>query len=239
MNRRPLALTIYSVVLILIAFSIPIQTGFLQDFSQLAQNLTWLNVVVMGLCCTLAWVSLRAHWSLRILLPLTAATVLFNNWWVGHVGLDFSMTQASFASFGFMALNGILMEKNTLQVLKNPRLKWWDRSPRNQLEVPVVLSPWLRGPTLHKKSFDLSETGLFIQGLQPQELMSLKLGERFQIRLHIEGHSEIYCTAKLIRKTDGAGVYPAGAGMIFEGLSAVEKQSLKKISSAPALDTFL
>ncbi len=233
MNRRPLALTFFAIALMLIAVSIPIQAGLLQDFSQLVQNITWLNVLVMALCFATAWSALRAHLSLRILLPATVATVLFNNWWVGHVALDFSMTQTSLASFGFISISGLLMEKQTLHVMKNPKLKWWDRSPRNQIEVPIVLSPWLRGATLHKKSFDLSETGLFVQGLKEDEFVTLKLGERFEIRLHLEGHGEIHCTAKLVRKTQGAGLYPAGVGLIFEGLSSIEKQCLKKISSRP------
>lgn len=233
MNRRPLALTFFSIALILVAVSIPVQAGLLQGFSQLLQTITWLNILVMAACLMTAWSALRAHWSLRILLPATVATVLFNNWWVGHVALDFSMAQASFASFGFIAISGFLAEKKTLSVLKNPKLKWWDRAPRNQLEVPVVLSPWLRGATLHKTSFDLSETGLFVQGLNSEEFVSLKLGERFEIKLHLEGHGEIHCTAKLVRKTQGAGVYPAGVGLIFEGLSPLEKQNLKRVSSLP------
>ena len=233
MNRRPLALTCFSIALVLVAVSIPVQASLLQGFSQLMQTITWLNILVMGACLITAWSALRAHWSLRILLPSTVATVLFNNWWVGHVALDFSMTQASFASFGFIAISGLLTEKRTLSVIKNPKLKWWDRSPRNQLEVPVVLSPWLRGATLHKKSFDISETGLFVQGLKQEESVPLKLGERFEIRLHLEGHGEIHCTAKLVRKTQGSGAYPAGVGLIFEGLSPLEKQSLKRVSSLP------
>ncbi len=230
MNRRPLALTLFAIAMVLVAISMPLQILILQDFDHLVQNLTWLNISVMILCTSLAWATLNAQWSVRLLLPLTVAAVIFNNWWVGFVALDFSMVQASFASVGFMALSGILLDKEALHVLRNPKVKWWDRSPRTHIVVPVVMSPWLRGPTLHKKSFDLSETGLFVEG---SDFSHLKLGEKFQIRLKIEGMDEIQCTAKVVRKTEGSGVYPAGMGLTFENLGANEKQILKKVSQIP------
>ena len=234
MTRRPLALTLFATAMLIVCFSIPLQAGWLQDIDHLTQSLTWLNILVMILCASLAWATLKAHWSVRLLLPVTVMTVIFNNWWVGHVSLDFSMAQASFASFGFVSLSGILLQKEALEVLRNPKLKWWDRSPRGQIEIPVILSPWLRGTALHKKSFDLSDTGLFVQNLLEEEFLSLKLGERFEVRLLLEGQCEIHCTALLVRKTTGAGVYPQGVGLAFEGLGASEKNSLKKFSCKPS-----
>ena len=35
--------------------------------------------------------------------PLAMILVGLNNWWVGHVGLDFSMTLTGLATFGFVA----------------------------------------------------------------------------------------------------------------------------------------
>ncbi len=228
MNRRPLALTVFACSMVGIAFSIPIQAGLLQDFEHITANLTWLNILVMSLCISLAWATLQAHWSVRILLPLTFATVVFNNWWVGFVALDFNLLQTSLASLGFVALSGMLLEKKALEVLKNPSLKWWNRAPRNQVAVPVILSPWLRGPTLHKQSFDLSDTGLFVQGLQGDEFTSLNLGERFEARLDLVGQAEIHCTVRVVRKTKGAGMYPAGIGLTFEGLTPHEKSTLQR-----------
>lgn len=234
MNRRPWAFTVFAVLMLGVALGFPIQVAFLQDVTQVLRSLTWLNIAIMALSVTTAWAALSAHPILRALIPLNFGFIVLNNWWVGHVGLDFSIAQTTLASTAFLALHGVLLEKNSLRVLKNPKLQWWTRPVRNQVHVPVVLFPWASGSPLRKASFDISETGVFVTGFDDSELSTFKPGEKFQLRLNLSGHAVISCTGVLVRKSKGTGTYPPGVGFCFENLTWNDRQHLRHLSERPA-----
>jgi hypothetical protein len=230
MRQRPWALKLFAFLMMAVALSFPVQAALLQDPANLLKSLTWLNILVAFLCAGLAWSAFHVHRSLRYLLVITLAAVIFNNWWVGHVGLDFNWIQTTLASLGFASLYGFLLEKKTYQVVSDPKRKWWSVAPRKQLAVPVILSPWRRGDKIHKTSFDVSDSGIFVQGIQDDEMTQYKIGEKFEIRMQLDALSEINCSAKLVRMTPGQGHYPPGIGFCFEGLDETQKELLKKLS---------
>lgn len=229
MKKRPVALSLFCFLLLAIAISLPMQAIYIQDVENLFQSLTFLNIFVMLLCTLTAVSAFKVHSSFKYLLPLTITTVLFNNWWVGYVGFHFDPLQTSFASLCFVSVCSVLLEKNTYKVLSNPKLKWWEVAQRAQAEIPVSVFP-IRGEALNKTSFDISETGIFLQGLDQNELERLNVGEELNVCLHFDRILKIRCSAKIVRKSTAAGIYPPGVGLQFSNTNAQIKSALKSLS---------
>lgn len=229
MRKRPLALSLFSFILLGIAISLPIQAIYIQDIENLFQSLTFLNIFVMLLCTLTAVSAFKVHKSVRYLLPVTLVTVIFNNWWVGYVGFNFDPLQTSFASLGFVSLCAVLLEKNAYSVLRNPKLKWWEVATRAKAEIPVSVFP-IRGEALNKTSFDISESGIFLQGLEKDELERLNVGEELSVCLHFDRILKIRCSAKIVRKSDASGIYPPGVGLQFSSTNTQIKSALKNLS---------
>lgn len=231
MRTRPVALYLFSICMMGVALSLPVQAIYLQDFENIFRMLTGLNIFIMVICAMTAVAAFKAHKSLRYLLPVAIIAVVFNNWWVGYVGFNFSIYETSFASFGFLALCSVLLEKNTFKVLCNPKLKWWDASLRSKIEIPVSLFPKLNGEVLTKKSFDISESGFFLQGLEKEELEHLNVGEKFSVCFHFNEITKIRCAAKIVRKSSAEnGRYPSGIGLQFEEIDDQVRSTIKKLS---------
>lgn len=214
-----------------VSISLPIQAVYLQDFENMFQMLTVLNIFIMLVCAMTAVAAFKVHKSLRYLLPTAIIAVIFNNWWVGYVGLNFNIFQTSVASLSYLALCSVLLEKKTFKVICNPKLKWWDAPLRSKIEIPVSLSPKLRGQDLTKKSFDISESGLFLQGLEKEELERLIIGEKFSVCLYFNEIIKIRCAAKIVRKSSAEnGRYPSGVGLQFEEIDDQIRSTIKKLS---------
>ncbi|MEK6627009.1 MAG: PilZ domain-containing protein [Bdellovibrionota bacterium] len=232
MRKRPLALLLFSICMMTIALSLPLQVVYLQDVESLFQMLTWLNIFIMALCVATAVAVFKLHKSFHYLLPITIAAVIFNNWWVGYVGFNYNLTETSIASLSFLILCSVLLEKKAIKVLRSPKLKWWDVPLRSKIEIPVSLSPSLRGQVLIKKSFDISESGFFLQGLEKSEFDSLNVGEKFGVCLHFSKILKIRCEAKIVRKSAQNGSYPSGIGLQFEKIDAQIKSTIKQLSQS-------
>ena len=231
MRRRPMALTFFSFVMGVIFFNLPLQAIYLQDFENVLQSMTWLNIIVAVFCLLTAIASYNTHKSIRFLLPTTVASVIYNNWWVGHVGLNYSATETSAASLSFVIFCTILLEPNTFKVLHNPKLKWWNVPVRKQTEIPVSLI-LLRGDTLMKKSFDISESGLFLQGLEKQELEGLKIDEILTVCMHFNKILKVRCSAKIVRKAEANGIYPSGIGLQFFENSPMIRTTMRQLTES-------
>lgn len=230
MRTRPMALTFFSICMMAVAISLPLQAAYIENFENLLRTLTQLNILIMILCAASSFAAFNAHKSLRLLLPLAAATVVFNNWWVAYVGFHFNTTETLLASLGFLSICSVLLEKKTSMVLANPRLKWWNVALRAKIEIPVSLTPPLRGQPIFKKSFDISESGFFVQGLAQEELERLSLGEKFNVCLHFSRLLKIRCTARVVRKSNDNGAYPSGVGLQFEKIDSHIKSAIKRLS---------
>lgn len=230
MRTRPNALLLFSLCMMGVAISIPLQAACIENFESIFRSLTQLNILIMILCAASSVAAFNAYKSLRLFLPLTAATVVFNNWWVGYVGFHFEPTETLLASLSFLGMCSVLLEKKTAMVLANPRLKWWHIATRAKIEIPVSLTPPLRGQPIFKKSFDISESGFFVQGLAQEELERLSVGEKFNVCLHFSRILKIRCTAKVVRKSNEHGSYPSGVGLQFEKTDSQIKSAIKRLS---------
>lgn len=230
MRTRPKALLVFSISMMAIALSLPLQAAYIESFENIFRTLTQLNILIMILCAMSAVAAYNAHKSLRLLLPFAAATVVLNNWWVAYVGFHFNTTETLFASLGFLGICSVLLEKQTSMVLANPRLIWWNVAMRAKIEIPVSLTPPLRGLALFKKSFDISESGFFVQGLAQEELERLTIGEKFNVCLHFSRILKIRCTAKIVRKCGEHGSYPSGVGLQFEKIDSQIRSAIKRLS---------
>ncbi len=230
MRTRPKALLVFSICMMAVALSLPFQAAYIESFENIFRTLTQLNILIMILCAMSAVAAYNAHKSLRLLLPLAAATVVFNNWWVAYVGFHFNTTETLFASLGFLGICSVLLEKQASMVLANPQLKWWNVALRAKIEIPVSLTPPLRGQALFKKSFDISASGFFVQGLAQEELERLTVGEKFNVCLHFSRILKIRCTAKIVRKCNEHGSYPSGVGLQFEKIDSQIRSAIKRLS---------
>lgn len=231
MRKMPPVLFIFSVLMMLIAVGMPFQAIYIQGFENVFRSLTWMNIVVVLLCAATSIAAYQAHKITRYLLAVTALCVLFNNWWVGTVGLNYSMWHTSIASLGFILFCATLLERNAFRVLANPKLKWWHIPARSKIEVPVSLSPNVRGEPILKKSFDISETGFFMQGLNEKELDLLKVGEKFTVCFYFDKLLKIRCNAKVVRKTvEQKGAYPSGIGLQFDEIDEHAREVLRRLS---------
>lgn len=230
MRKRPISIVIFSICMLGVTFSLPLQAIYLHDFENVLQSLTWLNFIVMGLCAASALATYKVHKSFRYLLLLAILAVGFNNWWVGQVGLHFNSADTGVASVAFLLLCSVLLERKAFKVLCNPKLKWWDVSLRSKIEIPVSLSPVLRGEPLTKKSFDISESGFYVQGLAREELERLNVGEKFNVCLNFSRILKIRCAAKVVRKCTGYGVYPTGVGLQFEKIDSQVRATIRRLS---------
>ncbi len=230
MRTRPKALLVFSIGMMSVAISLPLQAVYIENFENIFRTLTQLNIFIMILCAMSAVAAFNAHKSLHLLLPLAAATVVFNNWWVAYVGFHFNSTETLFASLGLLGICSLLLEKQTSMVLANPHLKWWNVALRAKIEIPISLTPPLRGQALFKKSFDISESGFFVQGLAKEELEHLTVGEKFNVCLHFSRILKIRCTARIVRKCNEHGSYPSGVGLQFENMDSQIRSAIKRLS---------
>lgn len=213
-----------------IAISIPLQVIYDQGVSQIFQMLTVLNMMVMFLCITTSVAVFKLHNSLRYLLPLTFLSVVINNWWVGYVGLNYDLQQTSVANLMFWLLYGTLFEKNTRKVLLNPKLNWWKNCQRYRLEIPVVLISDKLEPKLIKKSFDISESGFFLTNFEEEELNQINVGENIDVSLQFDSVLRLRCEARIVRKCEQNGSYPAGIGLQFVNINSEMKSTIRRLS---------
>lgn len=228
MKSRPFAITFFSILLICVGLSIPVQAMYLENFNNFLRSMTWLNGLVMCLCLATAVATYHVHNSFKYLLPLTLGAVVFNNWWVGHVGFDFNMNETMLASFAFAGIYCSLLEKSSFMVLRDPKLKWWHVASRKKIQIPVSLKK-LRGKALAIRAFDISESGMFLQDIQKEEFRNYQVGERIEVDLHFNEILKVRCQAKIVRKTHRQGMYPAGIGLQFTESNRETKATLRRL----------
>jgi PilZ domain len=230
MKKRPLALLLFSLIMISSALSFPFQICIVEDisflnFSEWLNRITLLNWLSMASLVSVAGLAYYASTHLLIAIPINSIILTVNNFWVGYVGLNFSLAQTSIASAGLFLTTCLLLEKKTFAVLRNQKLRWWRTAERKKVHLPVSLHPWV-GETIMATTFDVSESGAFIA--TTPSAAKLNVGDKMQLRLSLAGHLDIRCTARLVRKADAAGAYPQGMGVIFEDLSGSERQFLRQ-----------
>jgi hypothetical protein len=259
MKTRPKKLVVLAAFLMIMACSFPIQVMALYghtplELSAIAGKLAPLNWAVMLLAPITAVMAYNASPWLLAALPALTALVFYNNWLVGSMSTDYGVATASLASAGFVIGMGMLLNRDALQVVLNPTLRWWMTPARKRLALPVRFKLLSNRRTARKsedvydefyvKTYDLSEGGVFIPADQPGQLAgtaearnlqvfatilrSLAIGTQCYVCLPLKDVTFIQCRAEIVRNTPGRGGYPAGVGLRFLGLSRGERKKLQR-----------
>lgn len=228
MQQRPRILLSLSVALVAVAIAMPVQVMFLyghtlNEMGAIAAKLTIFNWLVIAGCLTAAYlVAGASSFSRRALIALTGV-VAVNNYFVGYYALDFSPVMATLGTLAFGTLNYPLYREDVRRLLENPNHRWWVRSERHRLSIPVLVGSQRRTP-LKVESFDLSESGIFI----PLDDPHLNVNELITLRLSFGVFARLRCEGRVVRASQAKGSYPAGIGIAFTGMDWRAKRELRR-----------
>lgn len=213
-----------------VALSFPVQIMLLYGHTplqimQIWNKLTNLNLTVMGCCLLNAVLSRSASPLLKFSVPLSLLAVFVNNNYVALMEVNYSAFQAHGATFGFFLVSGFYLYPKLLYALMFPETHWWKVSPRKQIEVTALISPFQQGHPIKAKTFDLSETGAFFN--MSEEQMGFKVNDRLIVLLTLGSLSQIRCEARIVRSDDKRGHYPSGVGISFVDLDRSQRRKIK------------
>jgi hypothetical protein len=193
----------------------------------------------MGASVAMIPLLLRASRSLWIGLPLYVGAVAWNNWLVASLqGGHGWLSAPHLSTLGLIVLLfGAFLSSSCRTALLQPSKRWWLTPCRKKVELDARICPVLGGEVL-TKTFDISEGGIFLtidhsvkwlgprfrKASQPEE--TLRVGSYCWLRIALNEVSALSCNAEIVRKADARGIYPAGIGLRFMGLTAQEKKTL-------------
>jgi len=241
MKTKPKFLVTYSLILVLVGLSIPLQVLSLEElFSKNVLenflNLNPLNIVIILLCLLTSLASFRASRNLKWLIPSLLICVALSNFSVLQQNIGFDSQHIAWATAGFAILHLPLMMGANKEVILNPRSRWWLVPARRSIDVPVSLKT-PQGLKFNGRSFDLSQGGLFLK-IDPaifrfkntSFLENLIHGQKIVLKLSVGRFKEINCQAQVVRMNETkVGQYPPGLGIRFLDLSASTKKDLHKV----------
>lgn len=227
MRQRPRVMLYLSFLFVVIALSIPLQAMVIyghewRELSTALAKLTELNWLVVGGLIVGAGLLWQASPHTRWFVPLVIVLVAINNSVVGYYATDFTPTMTLLATLGFALMNLPLLHPDSLNVFLHPERRWWIRAERHRLAIPVAIEG-TRLASLRAETFDLSETGAFI----PQ-VRNIGVGDWITVRMTFGAFTQIRCQGRVVRRTEARGIYPAGVGIQFEGVSWRQRRELRK-----------
>ena len=231
MKEKPISLYSLAIFFLLIVISLPLQimamyNYSLADYQLIAANLSFPNILVMAVGLIASILALKASRLALASIIIFSFTVIWNNYYVGLSGLDFSLTTTTLTSIGFLLFVGTTLSLGGYKALSNEKWQWWRTTPRAQASVPVVIRP-LKGPALKAVTFDISKGGAFI----PCELEGwghLEPGDFINVHMTFGDLKVFRCEAEVVRKNDCSGKYPQGIGIRF---GEIDTHDLKVLHS--------
>jgi hypothetical protein len=260
MKTKPKHLNVLAAVILGAAVSLPIQIMLLYghpptEMAAIAAKLTPLNWMILFYCPVVAYLVWRVSPLLIAAVPVLGALVVYNNWFVGQIGTDYSPWVTAVASLAFCCALAGIFTSDVRRVVMNPSLRWWMVPQRTTVELPVRLRV-LNGSyksgreEFYTITFDVSESGAFIpfgrergsvREIQPANVTAIRgseiPGEAFSMRSLVAGTqcyvclslgelAFIHCRAEVVRVAQPAGRYPAGVAIRFLGLTGQEKRMI-------------
>lgn len=227
MSKRPLELTWLATAFLLFALCMPVQVMLLYghgvyEWSAIAHKMTWLNWMIFAGFLVNAVMLWRVNSSLRFSIPLLLAFVFMNNFVVGYHATDFSLWTTSLASIGFMTLHLPLLDERIRWIMRHPERRWWIRAERKRLAVPIFIEG-TRLNSLKAETFDVSESGVFISSTR-----ELGVGDWVHVRMQLSSLTQIRCQARVVRRGEAKGIYPAGVGVEFMDMPRRERRELRR-----------
>lgn len=196
MKTKPKKLDLLAGFLVALAPMLPLQIMVLYghtpfEIGAIAAKLTPLNWAIFALAPVTGFLVWRASfWSL-FTLPVLAAVVAYNNWFVGRLGLDYAPWMTDLGTLAFVAMCGVVLSRDVLPVMINPQRRWWMTPARKEAAVQVRVQ-------IHNKqfrdgihdeffthTFDISEGGAFIpfgqERFTVRDLKAVKAGAKQKI----------------------------------------------------------
>ncbi len=227
MKQRPFALTFLSGVFIALVVRMPLQVMFLyghglSEWAAILNKFTlfnWFVLCALSVNAVLVW---RVSPHLKHTIPLLMGGVLVNNWIAGYYATDFSFVTTTLGTLAFSTLNLPLFDQQVVWIMKNPQRRWWIRSERRRLVVPVLIEG-AQLMSLKGSTFDVSESGVFV----PQ-VRDLGVGDWIYVRLQFDSLSQVRCQGRVVRRVDALGEYPAGVGIEFKEMSWRQRRELRR-----------
>lgn len=239
MRKRPKELLILAALFGLVSLSIPLQVMFSYGYTPLElgaviAGLAPLNWLVIAVSLVHAWLVYQASPLVILSTATFVGTILWNNWVVAEVGLNYSAPAVALATIGAVAAHIPLFGREVRRVLIDPKLRWWRTAPRKRATLQAVVRPVLGGE-LRSMTFDISSGGAFISldsAVWPtttkthQMLRNLKVGARCSVRLVIDQLNVIQCGAEIIRHSSARGDYPSGFAVRFVAMDDAQRRIL-------------
>jgi hypothetical protein len=222
-----MSLTLISILFMFLALGFPLQIMFLyghgfDEFEAVVDKLTWLNLLCIAGLATSSILAWKASPALRVFQPILLVLVAVNNFVVGYYATDYSALDTTFATLGFLVLNIPLIHAEVRELLRDPTLRWWLRAQRKRMALPVQIDG-TRLASIKAETFDLSETGVFIQNER-----ETGIGDVITLRLKFGTVHQFRCQGRVVRRSEPKGVYPAGVGVEFTNLSWRQRRELRR-----------
>ncbi len=235
MRAKPLSIYILAMVFVAVAISVPLQVIALYDYKLDQYNLILANIstqnwFMIGMLVLSSVLMLLVSKLALGAVAILTATVIWNNFLVGHYGGDFNMVTASFASVGFVVLTSTCLYMGAFKVLINRKMQWWKTARRYNLHYPVTIRP-LKGYALQTKTFDISKSGIFV-ACDSESIQDLKDGEFVSVHLTFDTVKSLKCEAQVVRKVNENGRYPNGLGIEFKDMDSRNRAILRSELSA-------
>lgn len=232
MRSKPAWLNLIAVAFLFVALSFPMQIMLIyghswSELSAVFNKLTVLNLIVIAGLISCSYLLWRAAPICRMAVPFTIAAVIVNNGVVGYYAIDYSFWYAHLATVGFVCLNlPLAFDARVQWILNHPEKRWWVRAERKRLAVPVTIEGTRLEPVKFE-TFDISRSGAFVSGLH-----DFGVGDWITVRLILGDLAHVQCRARVVRRTDAAGIYPPGIGVKFMNLGWRQRRELSRYLTA-------
>lgn len=232
MKDKPIIFKLLPIFCIGISIGIPLQVMYLYqhnlfEWKMILNKITYLNWAVIFIFIANAIASYRVSDSLKYLLPLSAIIVAINNWGVGRLGFDYTLSETLAASLIYSSITLMLIFAKGIDILQKPQLHWWKIPKRFSLSFPIWIQINDRKSFL-AKTFDVSETGAFISAIgEKDNARDFIPGDKLYVRIGIAHHFEFCTEAEVVRQTkETKGHYPEGLGIRFKKLNLWKRFTL-------------
>lgn len=241
MKTKPKGLIFLSLFLFSVAASLPIQVMILYgntpfEANAILSKLAPLNWLVMVLASVTAFLAYRASTWLIVAAPALIGVVLHNNWLVAEAGTDYSPLAAGVSSGFFLLSMGLILAKDTRDVILNPERRWWLIPTRKHVTLEAQIDSGSRH--FETMTYDISETGAFLRlstvaggkvGHRDDAerlLTEFPVGSKFALSVILQNLRSIHCRAEVVRMTPACGKYPDGIGIKFLHLKSRDRKLL-------------
>lgn len=226
MQKKPLVFTILAGLHLLTGLAGLIKFGF-----DLQGTLIAASALMSAFCI----------WRVTILALVAAPTfitVVINALFLHFYLRGYPLTIPLFFTAAFVIMHLPFLTPKIVTLFLHPDLRWWRRSERKKLVMPVVIKAF-GDVEAELESFDISETGIFVPLFEQSDLAEhFAKQESFDITIGGAYQPQFHCCGRVARKSPATGIYPAGLGIQFVDLKREEKTKLRQILSPFAMSVF-